>query len=66
MYGVDLDAPPSITPDSTVTVPDISVHDEDLFVDALGHINPLSPRFDYDYGITCYMQTMQKLNDILE
>ena len=43
MYGVDLDAPPSITPDSIITVPNVQVDNEETYLTALQHIDPLSP-----------------------
>ena len=62
MYGVDLDAPPSITPDETVVVPEVCVEDEQGCQEKLQHIDPLSPEFDENYAIGCYMDAIQALN----
>ena len=59
MYGVDLDAPPSITPDETVVVPKVC---EQGCLEKLQHIDPLSPEFDENYAIGCYMDAIQALN----
>ena len=65
MYGVDLDAPPSITPDSIVTVPNVQVDNEETYLTALQHIDPLSPDHDDDYGINCYITVIESLNGIV-
>ena len=59
---MDIDAPPSITSDATVTVPEVAVEDEDNCLARIQHIDPLSPDFDHDYGITCYITVVHALN----
>ena len=54
-YGVDLDAPPSSSPDSTVEVPQLMVEDEERCLKCLEDIDPLSPVCDEDHGIGCYV-----------
>ena len=62
IYGVDLDAPPSITSGKTVVVPEVCVEDEQC-LERLQHIDPLSPEFDKYYSIRCYMDAVQALNN---
>ena len=64
MYEVDLDAPPSITPDSIVVVPNLQVDNEDTNLTAL-HVDPLFPDHDDDYDVKCYMTVIEKLNGIV-
>ena len=54
MYRVDLDAPPSSTPDWIVSVPKIQVDNEETYLTAFQHVNPLFPDHDDDYGITVF------------
>ena len=63
MYGIDLDAPPSINPDETVVIPEVCVEDEQGSLERLQHIDPLSPEFDEDYAIGCYIDAVQALNN---
>ena len=60
MYGVDLDAPPSITPEETVVIPEVCVEDEQGYLEKLQHWS--SSDFDEDYTIGCYMDVIQALN----
>ena len=53
----DIDVPLSITPDSTVTVPNVQVDNEKY---ALQCIDQLSPDHDDDYDINCYMTKCNK------
>ena len=61
---MDLHGPPSITPDTTVVVPEVSFEDEEGYLESLRDIDPLSPVFDDDYGISCFLQVVQTLSGI--
>ena len=61
MYGVDLDAPPSSSPDSIVVVPQVTIEDEEGSLERLEDIDPLSPACDDDHGIGCYFNCIEAL-----
>ena len=65
MYGMYLDALSSITFDSTVTVPNVKIDNEETYLNALQHVDPLSPDHDDDYDINCCMIVKQRMNDII-
>lgn len=55
---MDLDGAPSVTLDTTVVVPEVSVEDEQGYLESLQDIDPLSPAFDDDYGISCFVHVV--------
>lgn len=63
---MDVDAPPSITPDATVVVSEVLVEDEQGYFESLRDIDPLSATFDDDYGITgsCFLHVVQTVSGI--
>ena len=61
MYGVDLDAPPSTTPEETIVVPEVCIENGQGYLEKMQHNYPLSPEFDEDYAIGCYIDTIQAL-----
>ena len=66
MYGVDLHAPPLISFDSAVDIPNISVSNRERYLVSLGELDPLSSVYDDDdFGISCYLKVLQIIGDII-
>ena len=65
-YGVDVDTPPSLDDDDAVVVPDVQVPQADLLQQELSRrLDPLDASADSDYGITCYINALHIINQII-
>lgn len=65
MYWVNLDTPSSNSIESILTVLNVQVDNEETYLTALQHVDPLSPDHDDDYGINCYMKIIEGMDLIL-